>query len=261
MDKTPIQNRFFADPEAILGSLARLFAAEGKAREVAVLTYSQPELVQTDYDNMDGGTTFYTLFLHVALSLYPQLEANRESIEEAIAKKAQIFLEKFSRDVLQYVKIVPAVVEDAQWREKASAWLSGERVSNQGRVRSDNVAPLSADGLLFRSQPEIHFYRALKAAGVSFAPLPVFVRGGESYSRLEPDFIIVKSGIVMVVEVDGDTVHTETPVEAHARTIMLQHEGVYVERVKASDCSTPEKARDAAQRVLGSIQKRKEAQR
>lgn len=256
-----MQNRFFADPEAILGSLARLFAAEGKAREVAVLTYSQPKLVETGYDNWNGGISFYSLFLHVPLNLYPQMADDRTSVEEAILAKAQIFLEKFSGDKLTEVKIAPSVVEDSQWREKAIAWLSGEKISNQGRVRSDNVAPLSADGLLFRSQPEIHLYRALKSAGVSFAPLPVFVRGGETYSRIEPDFVIIKSGIVLVIEVDGDTVHLESPVEAHARTVMLQHEGVHIERVPASDCSTPESAKRVVQRMLSSIQKRKEAQR
>ena len=34
-----MHTRFFADPEAILGTLAQLFAAEGAAREVALLTY------------------------------------------------------------------------------------------------------------------------------------------------------------------------------------------------------------------------------
>lgn len=256
-----MQNRFFADPEAILGSLARLFAAEGKAREVAVLTYSQPEVIETGYDNWNGGIDLYSLFLHVPLNLYPQLEAEREAVQDSILQKAQVFLEKFPGDRLTQVKIVPAVVEDPQWREKAAAWLTGEKVSNQGRVRSDNVAPLSADGLLFRSQPEVQLYRATKAAGVSFAPLPVFVRGGDRYSRLEPDFVIVKSGIVMVVEVDGDTVHQETPVEAHARTMMLQHEGVHVERVRATECSTSERAKATVQRLLESLQKRKDAQR
>lgn len=132
-----------------------------------------------------------------------------------------MFLDRFPNDRLSEVKIIPAVVEDPQWREKAAAWLTGSKVSNQGRVRSNNVAPLTVDGLLFRSQPEIHLYRALKALGVSFAPLPVFVRGGESYSRIEPDFVVVHAGITMIVEVDGDTVHQETPAEAHARTSML----------------------------------------
>lgn len=250
-----MQSRFFADPESILGALARLFAAEGSAREVAILTYSTPEIIKTGYDNWNGGTTAYSLFLHVPLNLYPQLQEGLGLLQQTICDKAQVFLERFPDDHLTEVKIVPAVVEDEQWREKATTWLSGSKVSNQGRVRSNNVAPLTVDGLLFRSQAEIHFYRALKAIGVSFAPLAVFVRGGESYRRIEPDFFIVIGGIAVVVEVDGDTVHQETPAEAHARTSMLQHEGVHIERILASECDTPEKAKAATTKIMAAVEK------
>lgn len=256
-----MQSRFLADPEPILGTLARLFAAEAAAKEVAVLTYSSPEVIETGYDNWNGGTTFHTLFLHVPINLYPQLQGGLEKIEKAICKKAQALLAQFTSDCLSDVKVVPAVVEDPQWREKAGAWLSGSKLSNQGRVRSDNVAPLSCDGLLFRSQPEIHFYRALKALGVSFAPLPVFIRGGDSYIRIEPDFVIIHNGIALVVEVDGDTVHQETPAEAHKRTTMLLHEGVHVERILSSECDTPIKAKEAAERVMAILTKRKSVSR
>lgn len=197
----------------------------------------------------------YSLYLHVPLNLYSQLEEHLKSIEKAICDKAQVFLQQFLNDHLTEVKIIPAVIEDTQWRDKAAAWLSGEKVSNQGRVRSNNVAPLAVDGLLFRSQPEIHLYRALKSLGVSFAPLPVFVRGGEAYRRIEPDFFLVHGGIALVVEVDGDTVHEETPAEAHARTSMLQLEGVHIERIQASHCDSPENAKAAAQKIVAVVEK------
>lgn len=252
-----MQTRFFADPESILGTLARLFAAKGAAREVAVLTYSSPEVKESHYDNWNGGTTHYTLYLHVPINLYPQLESDLAEIENTILENAGVFLSNFENDKLSTVKIIPAVLEDPQWRDKASAWLSGSKITNQGRVRSDNVAPLTADGLLFRSQPEIHFYRALKSEGVSFSPLPVFIRGGQTYSRIEPDFVIVHHGITMVVEIDGDTVHQETPAEAQARVRTLQHEGVHVERILASECNEPQKAIDAVKRILVAIDKLK----
>lgn len=78
---------------------------------------------------------------------------------------------------------------------KLKSWLTGNNINNQGRVRSDNIATRASDGLLFRSQPEIFFYKALKSLGVPFAPLPVFVKGVESYGRIEPDFFIVKDGL------------------------------------------------------------------
>ena len=41
------------------------------------------------------------------------------------------------------------------WRNDQIAWLRGEGINNQGRVRSDNVASRQEDGLLFLSMPEI----------------------------------------------------------------------------------------------------------
>jgi very-short-patch-repair endonuclease len=65
----------------------------------------------------------------------------------------------------------------------------------------------------------------------------------------------LKDGIVVVVEVDGDTVHRETPVEAQNRTNMLAHEGAYVERVNAKECVSAEKAGECALKILTVINK------
>lgn len=246
---------FIVALEPTLGTLARLFASEGAAQEVAVLTHSTPEIIESHYDNWNGGTTYYNLILHTPLNLYPQIEAHKEKLEAAIIKKFEVIANNTPNDLLGGVIISPAIVEDPQWREKAAAWLSGSKITNQGRVRSDNVAPLSVDGLIFRSQPEIHLYRAFKSIGVSFAPLPVFIRGGTDYKRIEPDFVVIHGGLVMVVEVDGDTVHQETPAEAHARTTMLLHEGVHFERIKASECASSEKAKASAERLFQVLKK------
>ena len=180
-----------------------------------------------------------------------------EQIEKSISEKASFLTRWYENEHLERVYITPLIAGDKEWRDKAKAWLAGDGVSNQGRVRSDNIPSRTMDGLLFRSQPEIFLYKALKASGVSFAPLAVFIRGGDTYRRIEPDFFIVKGGIAMVVEVDGDTVHQETPAEAHARTTMLAHEGVHIERVKASECETQELANVCAKKILQVIEKLK----
>ena len=83
----------------------------------------------------------------------------------------------------------------------------------------------------------------------------MFIRGGKEYRRIEPDFVIVYHGMIAVVEVDGDTVHQESPAEAHARTTMLVHEGAHVERVLASECDSAERAADCARRVMASLER------
>lgn len=225
--------------------------------EVAILVNSKAHIDQVDYDNWNGGTSTFNLILSLPFHLYNQLGAKREKIEVAIAKKLEPLLRRYPNDHLREVQIEAELVSDPEWRLKAKAWLEGRHINNQGRVRSNNIASRECDGLLFRSQHEINLYLALKSTGISFAPLPVFIRGGQDYRRIEPDFIILKDGIILVVEVDGDTVHHETPAEAHNRTTMLAHEGARIERVRAEECETPEKARGCAQKLLAALQKLK----
>jgi hypothetical protein len=245
------------DLDKVLGTLACLFGNEGKAREVAILALSQPTIEQTEYDRWDGGQYGYTIYLKVPDTLYHQLLSEIEQIEDLLKERANQLIRMYENEWIAKVKITTELTADKDWREKAKALVGGNGVSNQGRARSDNIAPRMCDGLLFRSQPEIHLYRAFKTIGVSFAPLPVFIRGGSTYRRIEPDFIILKDGIIMAVEVDGDTVHRETPLEAHNRTTLLAHEGAHIERVNAKECDTPEKASECARRMLEVLAKLK----
>ncbi|MBA9088394.1 hypothetical protein FHR92_004893 [Fontibacillus solani] len=248
---------FIKQSEAFLATVARLFALEGATKEVAVLANSSSKVEQTDYDNWNGGTYLYTLFLEISIPLYVQLQNEIEEIQQNIFDKLNQVIPDGSNSYFRNVVITAQLSDDPNWREKAKNWLSGSHINNQGKVRSDNIASRVCDGLLFRSQPEIFFYKAIKSLGVSFAPLPVFIKGGKKYKRIEPDFFIIKDGLMLVVEVDGDTVHQETPAEAHDRTTMLLHEGVYFERVKASECDTFEKALECAQKVIGIIERHK----
>lgn len=245
--------------ESLLTTLAGIFIHKGDGRVVAVLARSKPSIEPVEVDNWNGGLTTHAITLHISHRLYAQIEDDRESIEKSIVAALTPLIRFARHDDIGAVLIVPALIVVENWREKANSWVAGKGVSNQGRVRSDNIAARSHDGLLFRSEPEIYLYKALKAKGVSFAPLPVFIRGGESYRRIEPDFLILKDGLLMVVEVDGDTVHNETPVEAHDRTTMLIHEGAHIERISSSNCDTAQKAENCAIRLLKVFEKLKAA--
>jgi hypothetical protein len=244
--------------ESLLSTISRLFAYEGAAQEVSILATSIANFESVGYDNWNGGTDYIKLSLHIPVSIYAQIEGNLSEIEGKIYEKVNKFVNEENLH-LQTVQIHPQLNQDDNWREKALVWLNGNNVSNQGRVRSDNIASRSHDGLLFRSQPEILLYKALKKQGVSFAPLPVFIKGGATYQRIEPDFFVIKNGVMMVIEVDGDTVHQETPVEAHARTTMLLHEGVHFERIKSSDCNDEHKAFQCSKNIILILNKLKDS--
>ncbi len=237
--------------DAFAATLASIAATQGDAPAVAVLAYSRPE-IRFDDSRSDFGEDYliFTLRLVLATEVYGNLADSRTALCERLSALANEVSSAHDPLMTVYrVVLAPSINSAEGWRVDAQKFLRGEGINNQGRVRSDNIAARVHDGLLFRSQPEIHLYDALKRLGVFMAPLPVFVRGGTTYQRIEPDFLLIHRGVLVVVEVDGATVHRESPTEAHSRTAGLQREGVRVERVSATDCAT----RSAADRCAASL--------
>jgi hypothetical protein len=224
------------------------------------LIYAEPSVSYSHYDNWNGGQDYWSLDLAIPVEVYYSLE-NPKDIESEIDRALSVVLVAISDSDFLHCRIQTYVEDDPDWRSKSRQFLLGKGITNQGRVRSDNIAVLQFDGLLFRSREEIQFYRALKAAGVPFAPLPVVLKGGLEYQRAETDFLIFKDGITMIVEIDGDLYHTETPAAAHNRLKFLTDAGARLERITASKCDTPEKAREAVALVIQTIEKLRRSSR
>jgi hypothetical protein len=240
--------------ERVFATAARLLVRGRKVTAASILANAEVSVRHWEHDNWDGGKDTWLLSLSIPPDVYYDLE-DRQAIEGEIDGALGLVMEAVSDDDYLKSKITTRLQPDPDWRDKVRQHLSGEGITNQGRVRSDNIAAREHDGLLFRSRQEVLFYGALKRCGVPFAPLSVVLRGGLNYRRIEPDFVIFKDGMVMVVEIDGDLYHTETPAAAHTRLKMLLDEGVRLERITAAACDTPEKATEAVALVLSTIEK------
>jgi hypothetical protein len=238
--------------DKFIGNLARIFAHRGNAPAVAVL--SEGTALVSHWEDYDGDER-YRVWLRVPQTVFNSVLDQIHELEEELKKCAQVLMRTNPGVYIDKFVICLEDINDPNWRVQAKSWLRGEGVNNQGRVRSDNIAPYTKDGLLFRSKPEINLYDALNSRGITFAPLPVFLRGGDNYRRLEPDFIVFQGGKVIVIELDGPAFHAESPAEAHERTTMFYWEGAHIERIKASECETPEKAQRVANQIQALIRK------
>jgi len=204
-----------------------------------------------------------TYFISILASAKSKLKITGDELGQVesellkVGKRIWLSLDCGHAETLSEVVISPQMSETPDWQIAAFEWINGKGVTNQGRVRSNNIASRQWDGLLFRSQPEILLYKAIKSLGVSFAPLPVVLRGGDEYKRIEPDFVIFYDGMFIIVEVDGDTFHEESPAEAQARTTLLEDEGAYIIHKSASECDTQAKAKVCAQDILDKIKKQR----
>ena len=200
----------------------------------------------------------YVVHLEVPEYFYPEIAADVSSLQDLFKQRSKAVDFDYGCWVdLFHITVNPKA--DEGWRQDAQAFLTKKGLTNQGRVRSDNIAPLEHEGLLFRSRPETYLFDAFMLLGVAVAPLPVFLRGGDKYDRIEPDFLLFCQGLLMVVEVDGTAFHKEAPLHAHRRTGFLQEEGAIVHRVAAAECESKEKALECATRVLDLLKKHKRA--
>jgi hypothetical protein len=243
---------FETDFDDFIAALARVFVHRGDAAAVAVLSEGN---ASPQYTGEDFGRAIYEARLDVPQGVFNSIIDRIHDLEKKLCKEAAVLMRRYPYVVLANIVICPQYVENPEWRLGAKAWLKGEGVNNQGRVRSDNLAPYEKDGLLFRSKSEINLYRALKTRGITFAPLPVFLRGGDNCRRIEPDFVIFQSGKVIVIEIDGPPFHPESPAEAHERTTMFHWEGAHIERIDSSECETLEKAERVANQIQALIRK------
>jgi hypothetical protein len=240
--------------DAILGTTARLLLRENHEKAAHLLANGGGRIDWYAHDNWDGGLEIYRFWLAVPAEVFFDLDDDRGVIEGQINSALATAMQQFHDRM--HVQITTELDEDADWRAKVNRQLRGEGITNQGRVRSDNVPTRQYDGLLFRSRPEVLFYNVLKRSGVPFAPLSVVLNGGiPARKRVEPDFVLYKQGLAMIVEIDGDLFHRESPAEGHARLKFLTDEGVKLERINAAECDTPEKAVEAVKRVLNTLDK------
>lgn len=241
--------------EAVVAAVGQTFIRKEMVDEARLLAEASVSLAATGEDGWNGGTTIWEVAIRVPFDAYSALtDFQRGEFELRFDEIMGPFVPEIGHWVNS--KLHPKMEVDLNWRDSVQG-LAKQGTTNQGRAHSKNVASLEHDGLLFRSKPEIHLYNALKATGVPFAPLPVFVRGGRKFSRVEPDFVLIKDGVTIFAEVDGDSYHPESPAEAHYRLKPFQDEGVNVERVKASHCSTPQLAERFAKHLVDLLEKKR----
>ncbi|MFR0688621.1 hypothetical protein ACLUTX_04455 [Enterobacterales bacterium AE_CKDN230030158-1A_HGKHYDSX7] len=244
--------------EDLVSSTVEALKVRGDARAIAVLVAGTCSL---ELWSSDFGINDWRLFIALPVQLfYAMTEDDIRSTEESIESVVTPFFSSDPYHAFESAKITPLVTTALSgWRDDALRFVKGEGVTNQGRVRSDNIASKQHQGLLFRSKSEIVLFSALTRAKLAVAPLPVFVRIGKSYNRLEPDFIVVYKGLTFVVEVDGDTYHRELPAEADKRLVPLTYEGVEVRRIRAADLQSDEQADAVVRELIDFMARRKEA--
>lgn len=167
-----IDPAFPVDFDAFLATVTRLLIERNKRAAVAAVAFGTAQPIDASYHDFGRDWPAWRISIRLPGDTYARIDpAEREELEGEIRSAANEVTADFEDRVTE-VKILPAIEAHPEWRTDAKAFASGNGgVSNQGRVRSDNPAWKSHDGLFFRSQAEVNFYEACKQARLT-AGLP-----------------------------------------------------------------------------------------
>ncbi|WP_445990182.1 abortive infection family protein [Chromobacterium haemolyticum] len=141
------------DLDSILATTVEMLVADGSMDAAALLRSADPQIEQTGYDNWNGGTTIWTLYLRIQAREYAHLGSRKEALESQIDKRLKPIVEQFSTDWVG-VKVAPMLEEKKGWRQQC---LELPRDARQEIVDFFRIEKISWSGVL----DEVEFLQRL----------------------------------------------------------------------------------------------------
>ncbi len=131
------------DVEAYLSTVEELLVAEGMRDASEILRIANVLPQETGYDNWNGGTTIWTIYLRLEPGIYARLGTKHETIEKQINERLKTVLDQFTEDWYS-AKIVPYVNPQARRHS-----LKPRGVSTN--TRQNILDGLRIEGVLWRA--------------------------------------------------------------------------------------------------------------
>jgi hypothetical protein len=105
--------------EDVVATLTDIYRHQGQPDIVELLESSNARIEETNYDNLNGGTSFYTLMLDVPVAVFATVEPKLSEVEKSISSKLGIICRNLINDHLDSVTITPLTSKSASVGPKA----------------------------------------------------------------------------------------------------------------------------------------------
>lgn len=96
----------------MLKTAAELAVLQGSTDEAKILKEAKSSLIETGYDNWNGGITYFTLALEVPLKIFSKIEKSREGFERAIKDRMNSITRTDAANAISEVIITPVLLSD-----------------------------------------------------------------------------------------------------------------------------------------------------
>jgi hypothetical protein len=111
------EKHFTQDVRPLVATARRYAELDGSMLEQEVLRAGEPQLEQPEFDNLDGGTYYYTLTLRVPVEVFARLGDQVRTLEERIAQRIAQLQRAPDRHHVTAVAIQPSMVDPRRVEE------------------------------------------------------------------------------------------------------------------------------------------------
>lgn len=126
------------DDEAYLAAVEAMLTGAGMAEAAELLREADVEVVETGYDNWNGGTRLYTVFLSIDPSSYGRLGAKRTTLEEQLTARVKAVYEQ-NDNCWFSASIRPRIQARQDWRTAPATVSRRARRNIIDGLKVDNI--------------------------------------------------------------------------------------------------------------------------
>jgi hypothetical protein len=109
------QKLFPLAPESVLAAISTYLYGDGQELAARILGSSQAEIIQTEYDNWNGGTYYYCLHIHISPTDFISLGSHGiQFLHDTVPAKLNVFSNSYPNQIIDKISVTPTLAATTQ---------------------------------------------------------------------------------------------------------------------------------------------------
>ena len=129
----------------IILTVTELFNADKNVDIADLLRTSEITSESTYYDNWNGGTTYYSIYITVSVERFVKIQERQAEIEASIKEKIELVLRPYENTQIGQVFIIPKSIPKIEW-DRIADLLNKEQLKSEINFLKDVLISVSTGG-------------------------------------------------------------------------------------------------------------------
>lgn len=133
------------DLRNLIYTTCELLKADGETELFQILNNSDVNVENTDYDNWDGGTYYFTIFLNIDVAAFVKIRDRIEKIEADLLSRFKLSTRGHKNEFISNIRILPKAQAKIDW-SKLSGIISKENLLKEIEFMKNTMISVSTGG-------------------------------------------------------------------------------------------------------------------